>query len=166
VRRQKANTPARFVTAPAGKIAQRQFGDAFDEFGLGEIRPADQRAARAHHRLVRAVEPAQRGGAVGEELRVVGRHGQRLVVARKRLGGTIELDQRIAAIAERFEMIGDGGEHALEIIQRLLRPTKLEQRHATPVEQLGVVRRKAQAFVVALERAFELLERVKDEAEA
>ena len=63
-------------------------------------------------------------------------------------------------------MIGSGGEHALEIIQRLLRPAKLEQRHATPVEKLGVVRRKAQAFVVALERALELLERVKDEAEA
>ena len=115
---------------------------------------------------MRAVEPAQRSGAVGEELRVVGRNRQRLVVAHKRVGGTIELDQRIAAVAERIEMIGSGGEHALEIVQRLARPAELEQRHAAPVEKRGVVRRKAKTFVVALERPLELLERVKDQAEA
>ena len=63
-------------------------------------------------------------------------------------------------------MIGSGREHALEIFQRVARTAKLEQRHAAPVEKLGVARRKAQAFVVAFERALELLERVKDEAEA
>ena len=63
-------------------------------------------------------------------------------------------------------MIGIGREHALEILQRLARPAKLEQRHAAPVEKLDIARRKAQALVVALERPLELLERVKDEAEA
>ena len=94
-----------FITAPAGKIAERQSGDALDEFGLGEIRPTEERAARARHRLVGAIQPAQRGGAVGEKLRVVGRDRQCPVVAGKRFRGTIELDQRVAAVAQRLSLI-------------------------------------------------------------
>ena len=88
------------------------------------------------------------------------------VVAGKCFRGTIELDQGVTAVAPRFEMIASSGKHALEIFQRVARTTKLEQRHAAPVEKLDVARRKAQAFVIALERPLELLERVKDEAEA
>ncbi len=103
-------------------------------------------------RFVRPVEPAQRDGAVGQELRIVRRDCQRPVIGGKRLRGTIELEQRIAAIAERIEMIGIGGEDALEVLERVARASQLQQRHAAPVEKLGVVRREAKARVIAGKR--------------
>ncbi len=57
-------------------------------------------------------------------------------------------------------------EHAVKAFQRFARTAKLQKRHAAPVKQLSVIGRKAQAFIVACERALKISQRVKNQAQA
>jgi hypothetical protein len=144
-----ADQRACLVAAPAGaEIAERQARDRFDKPRLGEARPAAQRPLRAHHRLLRPVEPAQRHGAIGEKRGIRGRKRQRPVVGGERLGHAIEPQQRIAAIAERIEMIRIGGKRSVKARERLAGPAELQKRHAAAVEKLRVVRCKPKPCII------------------
>ena len=144
----------------------RQAGDTLDKPRLSKVRLAQQRAGRAHQGFLRAVEPAQRHRAVGQELRVAGGELQCRVVSGKRLRHPIELEQRIAAIAERIEVGRGSGEQTVEARKRLTRALELQERHAAAVEELAIVRFETQAFVVADQRASEIFQRMKHQPEA
>ena len=54
------------------------------------------------------IEPAQRDGAIGQELGVVASDLERPIIGAKRLRRPIELEQGVAAIAQCIEVIGIG----------------------------------------------------------
>ena len=115
---------------------------------------------------MRAIEPAQRRSAIGEERRVVGSELKHPVIGIERFRHAIESEQRVGAIAKRIAVIGRRHEDTVKAFQRVARSAKLHERDTAPVEQFGIVRRDAKTLVVTNERALKISQRVKNEAKA
>ena len=117
---------------------------------------------------MRTIEPAERSGAIGEELGISRRDLQRPVVSCQRLGRAIKLDERVAAIAEAIDVVGNKAEQPVGRKNSSASRARPSSRSATPrrLEKNRVVWIQREPLAETDQRALELLERMKSQPQA